>query len=96
MNITGAIGSSILYIGYIEAQVSMSDIDHDPLTVPILIVSTTGFSGQVPIIVGTNNIDALRDMTMELHLFLQRGITLLMYVLVNNLTQLNQQTRNQL
>ena len=61
LNITGASGSSIPYIGYIEAQVSMSDIDHDPLTVPILIVSTTRFSGQVPIIVGTNIIAAFRD-----------------------------------
>ena len=61
LNITGASGSSIPYIGYIEAQVSMSDIDHDPLTVPILIVSTTRFSGQVPIIVGTNIIAAFKN-----------------------------------
>ena len=61
LNITGASGSSIPYIDYIEAQVSMSDIDHNPLTVPILIVSTTRFSGQVPKIVGTNVIAAFRD-----------------------------------
>ena len=61
LNITGVSGSSIPYIGFIEAQISMSDIDYDPLTVPILIVSTTMFSGQVPIIVGTNIIAAFRD-----------------------------------
>ena len=61
LNITGASGSSIPYIAYIEAQVSMSDIDHDPLTVPMLIVSTTRFSGQVPITVGTNIIAAFKD-----------------------------------
>ena len=61
LNIIGASGSSIPYISYIEAQVSMSDIDHDPLTVPILYVSTTRFSGQVPIIVGTNIFAAFKD-----------------------------------
>ena len=61
LHITGASGSSIPYKGYTEAQVSMSDINHDPVTVPILIVSTTRFSGQVPIIVGTNIIAAFRD-----------------------------------
>ena len=61
LNMTRASGSSISYIGYIEAQVSMSDIDHDPLTVPILILSTTRFSGQVPIIVGTNIFAAFKD-----------------------------------
>ena len=85
LNMTGASGSSISYIGYIEAQVSMSDIDHDPLTVPILILSTTRFSGQVPIIVGTNILLHSRIKTMELHLFHQRGITLSMYFLVHNL-----------
>ena len=61
LNITGASGYSIPYIGYIEAQVSMSDIDHDPLAVPVLAVSTTRFSGQVPIEVGTNIISAFKD-----------------------------------
>ena len=61
LNFTGASGSSIPYIGYIEAQLSMSDIDYDALTVPILTVSKTRFSGQVPIIVGTNIIAAFKD-----------------------------------
>ena len=61
LNIAGASGSSIPYLGYIEAQVSMFDIDNDPLTVPVLVVPTTRFSGQVPIIVGTNIIAAFRD-----------------------------------
>ena len=60
LNITGASGSSIPYLGYIEAQVSMFDIDNDPLTVPVLVVPTTRFSGQVPIIVSTNIIAAFR------------------------------------
>ena len=60
LNITGASGSAIPYLGYIEAQVSMSDVDHDLLTMPILIVSTTRLSGQVPIIDGTNIIAAFK------------------------------------
>ena len=61
LKITGASGSSIPYIGYIETQVSMSEVDYDPLTVPLLTVSTTRFSGQVRIIVGTNIIAAFKD-----------------------------------
>ena len=61
LNITGASGSKIPYSGYCEAEVCMSNIEHEPVAVPILIVPTTGYSGQVPLIVGTNVIGRLRS-----------------------------------
>ena len=60
LNITGASGSKIPYLGYFEAEVCMPNIEHEPVCVPILVVPTTGYSGQVPMIVGTNIIGRLR------------------------------------
>ena len=60
LNITGASGSTIPYFGYFEAEICMSNVDHEPLTVPVLVVPTTGYSGQVPIIVGTNIIGCIK------------------------------------
>ena len=39
----------------------MSNVGHEPVAVPILVVPTTGYSGQVPLIVGTNIIGRLRS-----------------------------------
>ena len=61
LNITGASGSSIPYIGYFEAEVCVPQIEHEPEYVPILVVPTTRFSGQVPVIVGTNIIGGLSE-----------------------------------
>ena len=60
LNITGASGSKIPYSGYFEAEICMSNVDHEPLTVPVLVVPTTGYSGQVPMIVGTNIIGRIK------------------------------------
>ena len=60
LNITGASGSKIPYLGYFEAEICMSNVDHEPLTVPVLVVPTTGYSGQVPMIVGTNIIGRIK------------------------------------
>ena len=54
LNITGASGSSIPCIEYFEAGVCVPQIEHKPEFMPILVVPTTRFSGQVPVIVGTN------------------------------------------
>lgn len=59
LNITGASGSSIPYIGYFEAEVCMPHCKHEPEIVPVLVVPTTKYSGQVPVIVGTNIIGEL-------------------------------------
>ena len=48
------------YLGYYEAEVCMPNIEHEPVCVPIRVVPTTGYSGQVPMIVGTNIIGRLR------------------------------------
>ena len=60
LNITGASGSKIPYRGYFEAEVCMPNIEHESVCVPILVVPTTGYSGQEPMIVGTNIIGRLR------------------------------------
>ena len=49
LNITEASGSKIPYSGYSEAEACMSNVEHEPLAVPALVVLTTGYSGQVPV-----------------------------------------------
>lgn len=65
LNITGAGGSKIPYSGYFEAEVCMSNVEHEPVAVPILVVPTTGYSGQVPLIVGTNIIGRLKSYVLD-------------------------------
>ena len=60
LNIKGASGSKIPYSGYFEAEICMSNEDHEPLTVPVLVFPTTGYSGQVPMSVGTNIIGRIK------------------------------------
>ena len=60
LNITGASGASIPYIGYFEAEVCLPGSEHEPAIVPILVVPVTKYSGQVPVIVGTNIIGELK------------------------------------
>ena len=55
LNITGASGSKIPYIAYFEAEVCIPEREkHEPAIIPILVVPVTKYSGQVPVIVGTN------------------------------------------
>ncbi|MCG8094292.1 MAG: DDE-type integrase/transposase/recombinase [Candidatus Thiodiazotropha endolucinida] len=61
LNISGASGSKIPYSGYIEAEIKIPEVEHIPLVVPVLVVPTTRYSGQVPLIVGTNIIGSLRE-----------------------------------
>ena len=65
LNITGASGSSIPCIGYFEAEVCLPQIEHKPEFMRILVVPTTRFSGQVPIIVGTTIIGGLSEVAHE-------------------------------
>ena len=61
LNITGASGSKIPYSGYFEAEISMSNVDHEPETAPVLAVPTPGYFGQMPLIVGTNIIGRIKS-----------------------------------
>ena len=58
LNITGASGSKIPYIGYFEAEVCIPESELEPAIIPILVVPVTKYSGQV--IVGTNIIGELK------------------------------------
>ena len=60
LNITGASGSKIPYIGYIEVEVNIPHFECDSAIVPILIVPVTEYSGQVPVIIGTNIISTIK------------------------------------
>ena len=60
LNVTGASGSKISYLGYFKTEVCMPNIEHEPICLPVLVVPTTGHSCQVPMIVGTNIIGRLR------------------------------------
>ena len=57
LNITGASGSSILHIGYFEAEVYVPRTEHEPG-----FVTTMTFSDQVPVIVVTNIIGGLSEL----------------------------------
>ena len=60
LNITGASGSKIPYIGYIKVEVNIPHFECDSTIVPILIVPLTEYSGQVPVIIGTNIISTIK------------------------------------
>ena len=62
LNISGASGSSIMYIGYFKAEVCVPQTEHEPEFVSILVVPTTTFSDQVPLFVGTNIIVGLGEL----------------------------------
>ena len=65
LNITGASGSKIPYIGYFEAEVCIPESEHEPAIIPILVVPVTKYSGQVPVIVWTNIIGELKVHAQE-------------------------------
>ena len=50
LNTTGASGYKIPYLGYFEAEWCMPNIEYEPVGIPVLVVPTTGYSGQVPMI----------------------------------------------
>ena len=52
VNVAG--GTTLPYLGYVEVRVKVDFIDFDELSVPLLVVSPTEYSKEVPVIVGTN------------------------------------------
>ena len=59
-NITGASGSKKPYIVDIEVEVNIPHFECDSAIVPILIVPVTEYSGQVPVMIGTNIISTVK------------------------------------
>lgn len=54
LNVTDANGNEIPYLGYIEAEVRIPNSDITGLFVPLLVVKSTEYNRNIPIIVGTN------------------------------------------
>ena len=92
LNISGASGSSIMYKGYFEAEVCVPQTEHEPEFVSILVVPTTTFYDQVPLIVGTNIIVWLGELAHGAAL-LQLGVLLLQFLPVYIGSLLSQQTK---
>ena len=65
LNITGASGSKIPYIGYFESEVCIPESEHESAIIPILVVPVMKCSGQVPVIVWTNIIGELKVHAQE-------------------------------
>ena len=62
LDIEGAGGNQIPYCGFVEASVAVTDRpDARQICVPILVVPTTRYGNQVPMIVGTNVLKALQE-----------------------------------
>ena len=92
LNISGASGSSILYIGYFEAGVCVPQTEHEPEFISISVVPTMTFSDQVPLIVGTNIIVGLGELAHGAA-YLQLGVLLLQFLPVPIGSLLSQQTK---
>lgn len=53
LNVYGANGSELPFLGYIEASVKLPFLQ-EPLFVPVLVTKTSDYSSKIPVIVGTN------------------------------------------
>ena len=96
LNIKGASGSKIPYIGYFEAEVCIPESEHEPAIIPILVVPVTNYSGQVPVIVGTNIFAELKVHAHETDIDIPTAWnTAFAAYTVLILSLLNLQTRNQ-
>lgn len=54
LDIVGASGSKIPYVGYIEGDIFIADILEDSVFIPILVVPDTEYRQSVPGVIGTN------------------------------------------
>ena len=54
LDLKAANGSSIPYLGYVECDINTDFIKGNGLTIPMLVVPSTGFNEQVPVLIGTN------------------------------------------
>lgn len=65
LDITGANGSKLPYLGYSVLDVSFPSFTSNNVSVPILIVPDTEYSQTVPLIVGTNILNFLKSSGLE-------------------------------
>ena len=59
VSVTGAGGDDIPYLGYIEVDIQLPQINDNVYTVPVLIVYNTDYNLTVPVLIGTNVIKML-------------------------------------
>ena len=61
LQVEGAGGHHLTYLGYIEAKVSIPHSKKSSLWVPVLVAPATGYNRRVPLIVGTNILGRLKE-----------------------------------
>ena len=72
LEIEGAAGQSVPYLGVIEAEVKFEG--HEALLVPVLVVHATAYNRSTPIIIGTNVLKLLQDSNRESDTVLARSL----------------------
>ncbi|KAH3706353.1 hypothetical protein DPMN_065739 [Dreissena polymorpha] len=65
LSITRANGTELVYMGYIEAAISVPNISEETFDVPVLVVPKTEYNINVPVIIGTNVIRHLYSLPLE-------------------------------
>ena len=66
IKIEGAGGHNLPYLGYVELEMGIGNCDKT-VFVPVLVVPSTNYSEQVPMIVGTNVLNALQEKGVSSH-----------------------------
>ena len=61
LDIRGANGAEVSYLGYVVLDLSIPQLDSVPVSVPFLVVRDTKFSASVPVVIGTNKLNHLRQ-----------------------------------
>ena len=61
LDIRGANGAEVSYLGYVVLDLSIPQLDSVPVSVPFLVVRDTKFSASVPVVIGTNTLNHLRQ-----------------------------------
>ena len=62
----GAAGGALLpYCGYVGSEIKIPFLQPRTMYVPVLVVSDMQYSGQVPVIIGTNIIRACRNLSCK-------------------------------
>ena len=73
LNLSGAGGEDIPYLGYVEVEIEMPCMKPEPY--PFLVVKDTLFNSRVPVLVGTNILDRVKEQLKTAHgvRFLQKA-----------------------
>lgn len=65
LNVYGAAGVVVPYLGYVEARAVIPKLSHREVYVPILVTPSTEYHCHVPVIIGTNVIRLCRDFSID-------------------------------